>query len=258
MLQDSAEYISADQSPLRQAAAAPGYDTGGPAFRSGIPANSLIDEQALPPWMQEDQSASPQRNIAASSLVQPDALPEWMRNAQQQPATAAPASDQPAAVTTPQGLSGNSLIDPGAIPAWMSEQSQGGPGASTGGQAGFAGNSLINMNALPNWMREGGQEQRPARPEVNIPAQYGQPPSTNAGLAGPSLIDVNALPEWLRAGTGPGPAGIPAGPGPVPARSHSGRAFTSIREGPARPAFVLGGWPYWAGILTSGRAGLCS
>jgi len=225
MRQESAEYSSADQSPLRQAAAMPAYNTGGPAFRSGISANSLIDEQALPPWMQEDQSASPQRNIAASSLVQPDALPEWMRNAQQQSATAAPASDQPAAVTTPQGLSGNSLIDPGAIPAWMSEQSQGGPGASTGGQAGFAGNSLINMNALPNWMREGGQEQRPARPEVNIPAQYGQPPSTNAGLAAPSLIDVNALPEWLRAGTGQGSAGIPASPAPayVPRRVESVR-----------------------------------
>src|SRR5260370_12663233 len=152
-----------------------------------------------------------------------------MRNAQQQPATAAPASDQPAAVTTPQGLAGNSLIDPGAIPAWMSEQSQGGPGASIGGQAGFGGNSLINMNAMPNWMREGGQEQRPARPEVNIPAQYGQPSSTNAGLAGPSLIDVNALPEWLRAGTGQWPAAIPASPAPayVPPRGESGRVPNS-------------------------------
>ena len=212
MGQENAEYTSADQSPLRQAAAAPPYDMGGPAFTSGIPANSLIDEQALPPWMQEEQPAPAQRNIAASSLVQPDALPEWMRNAQQQPATAAPVSDQPEAAATLQGLSGNSLIDPRAIPAWMAEQSQGGPGASTGGQAGFAGNSLINMNALPNWMHEGDQEQRPARPEVNIPAQYGRPASTNAGLSAPSLIDVNALPEWLRAGAGQEPAGIPASP----------------------------------------------
>src|SRR6266567_4061456 len=98
MRQESAEYISADQSPLRQAAAAPGYDTGGPAFRSGIPANSLIDEQALPPWMQEDQSASPQRNIAASSLVQPDALPEWLRAGTGPGPAGIPASPAPAYV----------------------------------------------------------------------------------------------------------------------------------------------------------------
>src|SRR5215831_448416 len=102
MGQESAEYISADQSPLRQAAAAPAYNISGPAFTSAISANSLIDEQALPPWMQEDQPAPDQRNIAASSLVQPDALPEWMRNAQQQPVTAAPVSDQPEAATTLQ------------------------------------------------------------------------------------------------------------------------------------------------------------
>jgi len=235
MRQESAEYSSADQSPLRQAAATPAYNTGGPAFTSGISANSLIDEQALPPWMHEDQSASPQRNIAASRLVQPDALPEWMRNAQQQPATMTPAAAQPTTATTPQGLSGNSLIDPRAIPAWMSEQNQGGPGASTGGQTGLAGNSLIDMNALPNWMREGGQEQSPARPDFNIPAQYGQPPSTNAGLAAPSLIDVNALPEWLRAGSGQGPAGIPASPAPayLPPRVESVRV-------PNRPRVDMG------------------
>src|SRR5215510_11559034 len=74
MSPESAEYISADQSPLRQAAAIPASNAGGASFTSGIPANSLIDEQALPPWMQEGQAALPQRNIAASSLVQPDAL----------------------------------------------------------------------------------------------------------------------------------------------------------------------------------------
>jgi hypothetical protein len=228
MRPESGEYSSADQSPLRQAAATPASNTGGSAPTSGIPANSLIDEQALPPWMQEGQSASPQRNIAASSLVQPDALPEWMRNAQQQPAPAAPAADQPAAATAPQGLPGNSLIDPQAIPAWMSEQNQGGPGTSPGGQAGLAGNSLIDMNALPNWMREGSQEQRPAWSEVHTPA------NTNA-LTAPSLIDVNALPEWLHAGTGQEPAGIAASPSPTPVPPR----VESVRV-PSRPRMDMG------------------
>jgi hypothetical protein len=231
---ESAEYISADQTLLRQAAATPASNTGGPAFTSGISANSLIDEQALPSWMQEGQSASPQRNIAASSLVQPDALPEWMRDAQQQPATAAPGADRPAAASAPQGLSGNSLIDSQAIPAWMSEQNQGGPGTSPEGQAGLTGNSLIDMNALPNWMREGGQEQRPAWPEEHTPVQFGQPPNTNA-LTAPSLIDVNALPEWLHAGTGQGQAGIAASPSPAPVPPR----VESVRV-PSRPRMDMG------------------
>src|SRR6266568_761465 len=54
-------------------------------------------------------------------------------------------------------------------------------------------------------------------------------------LAGPSLIDVNALPEWLRAGTGPGPAGIPASPAPayVPPRVERVRV-------PSRPRGDMG------------------
>ncbi len=234
MRPESAEYISADQPSLRQAAATPTSNTGVSAFTSGISANSLIDEQALPPWMQEGQSASPQRNIAASSLVQPDALPEWMRNVQQQPAAAVSAADQPAAAFAPQGLSGNSLIDSQAIPAWMSEQNQGGPGTSPAAQAGLAGNSLIDMNALPNWMREGSQEQRPVWPEVHTPAQYEQPPYTNA-LTAPSLIDVNALPEWLHAGTGQGPAGIAASPSPAPVPPR----VESVRV-PSRPRMDMG------------------
>jgi len=233
MRPESGEYVSADQSPLRQTAT-PASNAVGSAFTNGIPANSLIDEQALPPWMQEGQAALPQRNIAASSLVQPDALPEWVRNVQQQPATAAPATDQPAAATAPQGLSGNSLIDSQAIPAWMSEQDQGGSGTSPGGQAGLAGSSLIDMNALPNWMREGSQEQRAAWPEVHTAAQFEQPPNTNA-LTAPSLIDVNALPEWLHSGTGQGPAGIAASASPAPVSPR----VESVRV-PSRPRVDMG------------------
>jgi len=239
MRPESAEYISADQSPSRWPASTPALNTDSRSAPSrGISANSLIDEQSLPSWMQENQSAQPsQRNIQASSLIQPEALPEWVRNAQQQPTSSPPAADSSTPAIPPQGIPGNSLIDPQTIPAWMSGHSQGGSGEPTPAvlQSGLAARTLVDMNALPNWLRESGQEQRSIHTEMNSPGQSGQMPSGN--LSAPSLIDMNALPNWLRAATEQGSAGKPLAPSPtfgsVPPRVENVRV-------PSRPRGEMG------------------
>ena len=48
------------------ASAAPNTDEGGYASARNISANSLIDANALPSWMQPEQPQPPQQNIAAS------------------------------------------------------------------------------------------------------------------------------------------------------------------------------------------------
>jgi hypothetical protein len=67
--------------PARRPASMPAPQTDGEYIPPrGIAASSLIDEQALPSWMQENNPSrqSAPGNISASSLVQPDALPDWM------------------------------------------------------------------------------------------------------------------------------------------------------------------------------------
>ncbi len=241
MRPESAEYISADQSSPRWPASTPAPNTDSRSVPpQGISANSLIDEQSLPSWMQENQSAPPfQRDIQASSLLQPEALPEWMQNAQQQSAAGAGAADSPTPAIPPQGILGNSLIDPQAIPAWMSGHGLGESGefTSAGVQSGLAARALVDMNALPNWLRESGQDQRSVHIEMKSPGQSGQTPSMSGNLSAPSLIDMTALPNWLRPATEQGSAEKPASPSPahglVPPRVESVRV-------PSRPRSEMG------------------
>ncbi len=160
---------------------APNTDEGYAQARN-ISANSLIDENALPSWMQPERSQAPQQNIAASSLVQPEYMPEWMKTMQPSSSTPPSAPQQQKPPTQPpsfpaQGFSAQQLIDPQALPGWMQQESgqrftppaqlplspTNQPGNGPVGQSGFAASSLLDMNALPSWMREGersGQEQR--------------------------------------------------------------------------------------------------
>ena len=69
------------QQPALRPSSMPAPTTDGVILAKGsMSAQSLIDEQSLPSWMQEQANA--QQGIAASSLVQPDALPPWLRNAE--------------------------------------------------------------------------------------------------------------------------------------------------------------------------------
>ena len=240
MLPESAEHISAEQRAVRRSASLPAPNTDD-GFAGGITASSLIDEQYLPSWMRENQSAadlSAQRNISAASLVQSDAPPEWMRNAQQPTSPVAPATPLQYAepVIPPQGIAANSLVDPQAMPTWIAGQSGSNQPPPTGGS--IAAGSLLDMSALPNWLREHGQEQKPVKVEINPAARSGQIAGTNASVAAPSLIDVNALPEWLRPGAEQGQGG--ATPAASAARSFNVPPRVENVRVPSRPRGEMG------------------
>ncbi len=209
------------QSMRPAAASAPNTDESYAQERN-ISANSLIDANALPAWMQPEKPQAPPQNISASSLVQPEFMPDWMKT--MQPSSSTPTAPQPKTPSQQpaQGFSAQQLIDPQSLPSWM--QQQGGqpvmPPNSQGtpGQSGFAASSLLDVNALPSWMREGeqrNQDQRGTQQQTPQTFQNGydqQRPSYPSGNNGTvqsqggtlsmgSLIDVNALPEWLRAST---------------------------------------------------------
>ena len=220
---ESAENAASDPYAARRPASMPAPQTDGDVIPPrGIDASSLIDEQALPSWMQENNPArqSAPNSISASSLVQPDALPDWMRNLQTSPGLTPPPVPPSADPITPvQPISMRNLIDQEALPSWMTGQ----PNVPAqpaqpfqapqppqppvyqppNPQSGFAASSLLDMNALPGWLRE--NESSQGQPSVNsgpLPfAQPGQaqPPNPNGPLAAASLIDMNALPDWLRA-----------------------------------------------------------
>lgn len=202
--------------PARRPASMPAPNTDN-AFipaRGGMPANSLIDEQSLPSWMQGQQEGSHsagQEGISAASLVQPEAMPDWIRSIEaQSPALPNPAP-YPQAGPAQQPVSGHELIDQQALPQWMSGQDTSTPAR---GQSGLSASSLFDAQSLPTWLRQESQEQRnqyagppqpqPAQPGqapgYQVPFGQGQIPNPNMqnNLAAGSLIDMNALPDWMR------------------------------------------------------------
>jgi hypothetical protein len=175
---------------------------------SGIAANSLIDENALPSWMQENKQstdASSQSNIAASSLVQPESVPDWMKTLQQQQAptinpsvlSAQPMQPsqpiKPVEQSLPPNFSARDLIDQQSLPSWMTQQGGQGPGSPAAsvqnpvqpGQASFSAASLLDADSLPGWLRESGQQPRgsaasPAMPSMPQAPSWQSPPLQSA------------------------------------------------------------------------------
>lgn len=215
--------------PPRRPASTPASNTNSTFTPSrGMDASSLIDEQALPSWLQ-DKKAAPyqaQDNLSAASLVQADALPEWIRNAQPQSQTPANTAPQVQPALPPQGIMGNDLVDRQEMPNWMSAQET--PSASRP-QAGLSASSLLDANALPSWLRQADQEQQRGNtpPVFPPPVQGGsafagsmpqsgnqpigtynqssymqkpaeQAPDRNTNLSAASFIELDALPNWLR------------------------------------------------------------
>lgn len=201
--------------PAQRPASMPAPNTNS-TFSStgGMPASSLIDEQSLPPWLQENQTA--QGNIAASSLVQPEALPDWMKTIQPSALTTPNPMQYAQPSIPPQGIMGNDLVDRQVLPPWLSGEDA---SASNSVQAGLAASSLLDVNALPSWLREANQEQQsgnapafppPAQPQWAATNQvpdnqtfYHQQPNEqvaarNSNLSAASFIDADALPDWLR------------------------------------------------------------
>ncbi|HLZ61209.1 MAG TPA: hypothetical protein VKR06_30020 [Ktedonosporobacter sp.] len=191
---------------------APTTDTGSSPAR-GLNAQSLIDERALPSWMQEGKNSAtsaPPSGIEASSLIQSDAVPEWMKTIQQSNASGArPAPVPPVQPMSParnaqsmgsgvrpegsdlaassaqplKGFSPKDLIDEKSLPSWMTQQNGGSsPSGAPVTQSGVPGqpgslspSSLLDVNALPPWLREQGQQSPPQNGMVS-PSQSQQPP----------------------------------------------------------------------------------
>jgi hypothetical protein len=210
---DMADSVSAQYPAIRRASM-PGPTTdGGMLPPRSIMASSLIDEQALPSWLQEHSTTEPQpvqRGFSAASLVQPDALPDWMRNMQPPAAPPAPANTPPVEPSNfelpARGMAPYGLVDQQALPSSSSGQgNMPSEPASGEGQMRLPASSLLDVNALPPWMQEGrsgyqSQGQGSSNEERRPAAQPGQLSTGDTSLAAASLIDMNALPEWLREG----------------------------------------------------------
>ncbi|GAC1653394.1 MAG: hypothetical protein NVS4B12_25130 [Ktedonobacteraceae bacterium] len=152
------------------ASSAPDTDEESVPVRN-ISANSLIDANALPTWMQPDKPQPPQQNIAASSLVQPEFMPDWMKSMQ-------PSTQGQSSPPLPQR-------EPPTQPSFPAQ--------------GFSAPQLIDAQSLPNWMlQEGGQNITPPTQQTPYPNFMGNGPTEQTGFAASSLLDMNSLPSWLR------------------------------------------------------------
>ena len=179
----------------------PGQGAASPPAQSITP-QSLVDENALPPWLREgrmapSQPSSPQpvapqpppsQPIQASSLVQQEDVPEWMKTLQPQSPASFTSGRQPqprpAAPSQPSmpvaGMSAHDLIDPQAVPDWMRTQG--------------------NQSGVPAPQNRAQDASMGRQPSTQAPQRNsGQPPQGQAtGFSAASLLDENALPQWMR------------------------------------------------------------
>jgi hypothetical protein len=159
----------------------------------GFSAQSLIDEQALPSWVQSTTGPMPvmpdsQKNFSAASLIQPDDLPDWMKSLPQSPQPFVPQNNVSGNAQSPASQVRGNAYTPD--PAYNNSQLP--PQSFRNEPSGLNASSLLDTNSLPTWLREGDQIQ------TSGSSQSGQASTGNSGLAGSSFIDANAVPDWLR------------------------------------------------------------
>lgn len=174
----------------------PTYTTGG---NTNFSASDLVEEGALPRWMQPGQPDASQGLTGPHPALRPSSMS---------------APDTDGAVFPAGNMSAGSLIDEQSLPTWMREQ--------PGDQQGMAAASLIQPDALPAWLREpqSGQAQpqsaRPtqqAQPLPQAPMQLGQPQTP------PAIMSVPPSSSWASA-----PQGQPVSSQPFPFPSAQGQA----------------------------------
>lgn len=144
------------------------------------------DQPELPAWLQSLRAGTQPTyatggniNFSASDLVEEGALPGWMQPGQPDAAhsltgphpalrpSSLPAPDTDGSVLPTGNMSAGSLIDEQALPSWMREQ--------PGDQQGLAVSSLVQPDALPAWLREAqAGPTPPARPRQGQPGQQAQ------------------------------------------------------------------------------------
>src|SRR5205807_1194732 len=141
--EENADNTPSGSHPARRLASMPAPNTDN-AFTPtrGMPANSLIDEQALPQWMSGQDTSIPARGesgLPASSLLDTQSLPTWLREGSQEQRSQYAVPPQPPAQA-------------GQAPDYQVPIGQGQiPNPNT--QNNLAAGSLIDANALPDWMR---------------------------------------------------------------------------------------------------------
>ncbi|HEU5381411.1 MAG TPA: hypothetical protein VFV38_38805 [Ktedonobacteraceae bacterium] len=193
--------------------------------------DELVDENAMPSWMRQDQSrlmeagasdsfpalpaaaktedsrdAFPGSGLEASSLIDKQSLPSWMSGAQE--------GMQP---TTGQNVSAHSLVQSETLPAWMKNLAQEvrpQPSAlSTEGQNGlpartpFPERSMEGQYGLPVSSHPTppapGATRMPQTPA--LPVSYNDPATVpTQGFSAHELVDQRALPGWMADAQGPG------------------------------------------------------
>jgi hypothetical protein len=192
--------------PLRSSSLpAPSTDSQ-PFPAPGFAAQSLIDEQSLPSWMQEGNASTPlppqsgmpaasppQSGMPAANLVDHGSVPDWMKSLQQQSSGVAGPRQAPQIPSTESEVK-------------RAEPVLGPPPSSPG----FAARDLVDQQSLPDWMtqlnnqnsaastsREPLKQQsdsfsRPAMNEFQQPIQPGQ-----TGFSARDLVDQQFLPAWM-------------------------------------------------------------
>lgn len=174
----------------------PAPSTDGAAFSAtSFAAQSLIDEQSLPSWMQEGgapTSLPPEGGISAGNLVDKDSVPDWMKSLQQQQSVVPGLGQPKQAASTETTVKKVESVSPSPSPA-----------------SGFAARDLVDQQSLPSWMTQLGN-QNPAtsasrdqlmQPESFSKSAVNEPPPPiqpgQNGFAARDLIDQQSLPSWM-------------------------------------------------------------
>jgi hypothetical protein len=220
----------------------------------------------LPAWLESlrpgDRPAAPPpgaANFSAADLIEEGALPSWMQaermggdSAVTGPHVALRSSSMPGPDTdggfASRGLAARSLIDEQSLPSWMREAGQSG---STESQSGIQASSLVQPDSLPEWLQSMQPPASTPRPEGPVrPAQPAQPPRPAQtfdptppaqGFSARDLIDEQSLPPWMSQQSGQMPAPPPVTPtnrGQGAAPEQSGMPASSLLDMDSLPPWL--------------------
>jgi hypothetical protein len=219
---------------------------------TGFSARSLLDEQALPSWMQEGQQSGPvsaQEKIVASSLVQSENMPDWMKSLHSDQASFhSEIGGSPVSPTSPS-RSSQRPSPTSQTPAFPPQRSAGGsasdlqPSTSSGvlpAQSGFSARDLVDPQSLPSWMAQQGE-----RPAQSSPVSQPGPSHNTAqsGFSARDLVDPQSLPSWMaQQGERPAQSSPVSQPGPSrnPGQLAQGQTFpaSSLLDANALPNWL--------------------
>ncbi len=235
--------------PLRPSSLpAPSTDSQ-PFPAPGFAAQSLIDERALPSWMQEREASTPlppqtgipaalppQGGMPAANLVDHGSVPDWMKSLQQ----------RPSGVADPR--------QPTQVPSTESEVKRvepvlGPPSSSPV----FAARDLVDQQSLPDWMTQLNNQNSAAsasreplkqqsdsfsRSVMNEQQQPIQPGQTR--FSAHDLIDQQSLPAWMLPQKGQNPSNSSGQEKQSNQPPATGLPASSLLDMNALPAWLTG------------------